>query len=74
MHLAVSQGVKTYGIFGPTDNIRTAPFKNRVIRLGLSCSPCYTPMKEFKCVNKEKMICLKGIGVEEALKIIMHQL
>jgi heptosyltransferase II len=72
MHLAVSQGVKTYGILGPTDHVRTGPFGNTIIRTGLSCSPCYNIMKPFKCTNKEKMKCLKGLDVERVFKEIMQ--
>jgi heptosyltransferase-2 len=44
MHVAVACGVPTCGIFGPTDDKRTAPYgpKNIVIRGNESCSPCWT--------------------------------
>ncbi|OGS34655.1 MAG: hypothetical protein A2293_03025 [Elusimicrobia bacterium RIFOXYB2_FULL_49_7] len=44
MHVAVCTGVKTVGIFGPTDHVRTAPFgsQNRVIRGECPYQPCWT--------------------------------
>jgi lipopolysaccharide heptosyltransferase II len=44
MHLAASFGIKTCGIFGPTDDTRTAPFGkgHLIIRQDLECSPCWT--------------------------------
>jgi ADP-heptose:LPS heptosyltransferase len=44
MHLSASVGVRTCGIFGPTDDIRTAPFGkgHLVVRQDLECSPCWT--------------------------------
>jgi heptosyltransferase-2 len=44
MHLAVAMGVKTCGIFGPTDDTRTAPFGggHLTVRQALECSPCWT--------------------------------
>ena len=44
MHIAASYGVKTAGIFGPTDDTRTAPFgpNHLVIRGRYDCSPCWT--------------------------------
>jgi len=36
MHIAVSMNVKTIGIFGPTDHVRTAPYgkRHKVVRKG----------------------------------------
>jgi len=44
MHVAASFGIKTCGIFGPTDDTRTAPFGegHLIIRQDLECSPCWT--------------------------------
>lgn len=43
MHLAAALGTKVVAIFGPTSPGRTGPFGegHRVVRLGLSCSPCF---------------------------------
>lgn len=47
MHIAVSVGVPTIGIFGPTDATRTAPHGgcHRVVRQDLECSPCWPLLK-----------------------------
>lgn len=44
MHFAALSGVPTAGIFGPTDNTRTAPWgkKHLVIRKKMDCCPCWT--------------------------------
>jgi len=44
MHIAVGVGVPCAAIFGPTDPGRTSPYgsRNRIIRLGLPCSPCWS--------------------------------
>ena len=44
MHVAVSLGVPACGIFGPTDDKRTAPYgeRNIVVRGLDDCSPCWT--------------------------------
>ncbi len=43
MHLAAALGKKVVALFGPTAPWRTGPFGlgHRVLRLGLSCSPCF---------------------------------
>lgn len=55
MHVAVACGVKTCGIFGPTADVRTAPFGvvNLVVRGPDECSPCWT---------------IKNVGVREACR------
>lgn len=42
LHLADALGVATVGLFGPTDPVRTGPFRKNgpVFFAGLSCSPC----------------------------------
>lgn len=43
MHVAASQGVKTYAIIGPTNRHYIHPWKTEyeIISLDLSCSPCF---------------------------------
>jgi len=43
MHLAAAVGTKVVALFGPTAPWRTGPFGpgHEVVRLGLSCSPCF---------------------------------
>jgi heptosyltransferase-2/heptosyltransferase-3 len=44
LHLAVSQGVPTIHLFGPSDQERFGPWgdpaRHRIVRAGLWCSPC----------------------------------
>ncbi|RRR78376.1 MAG: glycosyltransferase family 9 protein [Candidatus Viridilinea halotolerans] len=44
LHLAVSQGVPTCHLYGPSDHLRFGPWgdaqRHRVIRANLACSPC----------------------------------
>jgi len=66
MHIAAAAGVRTVGIFGPTDPVRTAPYGEGhiVVRLGLECSPCFSvrsvgktiecPYPERKCLVELK--------------------
>jgi len=44
MHVAACVDVPVCGVFGPTDDLRTAPFGpgHRVIRGSEACSPCWT--------------------------------
>lgn len=65
MHIAAASGVKTVGIFGPTDPIRTAPYgrSHIVVRSGIDCSPCFsirTTGKAIQCVHEERkcLTCL----------------
>ncbi len=65
MHIAVSSGVKSCGIFGPTDDVRTAPFGqgNIVVRGPDGCSPCWTIRnvgKREACIKKD-FPCLKDL-------------
>jgi heptosyltransferase-1 len=40
MHLASALGVPLVALFGPSDPARTGPYRGRVIRKPLACSPC----------------------------------
>jgi len=68
MHVAVSQNVPTFGIFGPTDFYRTSPwgkFGHVIKKQGLPCQPCYNVDEPFSCPRN--LECLKKLTVEEAL-------
>jgi heptosyltransferase-1 len=43
MHIAAAVGTPVVALFGPTDPARTGPYGrgHRIIRSGLSCSPCF---------------------------------
>jgi len=54
LHLAAARGVPTVSVMGPTDPVLWMPAgnMNRVIRKGLSCSPCSRPFcKSHRCLN-----------------------
>ncbi len=40
MHLSVALGKKTIALFGPSDPVRTGPYRGEVIKKSISCSPC----------------------------------
>lgn len=67
MHMASALGVPTVAIFGPTNPVWVRPWgvKHRVIRLGLSCSPCfrYSP-RPLRCVANRDYACVKDISVD----------
>jgi heptosyltransferase-2 len=71
MHVAAAAGVRTIGIFGPTDHVRTAPRGrgNLVVRRGISCSPCFSIRKvgqKIRCIH-EKRICLTDLLPENVM-------
>ena len=43
MHLAVALGTPVVSAFGPTNPVRTGPYRQprSVVRTGVPCSPCY---------------------------------
>ncbi len=66
MHLAAAVGTPVVAIFGPTNPVWVRPWgvKHRVVRAGLSCSPCfyYSP-KALECVEGLDFKCLEDIDV-----------
>ena len=60
MHMAAAMGSSVVAIFGPTSPLRTGPYgsNRRVVRTGLSCSPCFKK-------SCDHMLCMKGITVEQ---------
>jgi heptosyltransferase I len=72
MHLAAAVGTPVVALFGPTDPARTGPWGtgHRIIRRGLSCSPCLRK----RC---ETPRCMTEISVGEvftAVKEIMGEI
>jgi ADP-heptose:LPS heptosyltransferase len=55
LHLADALGVRTVGLFGPTDPSRTGPFRRNgpVFFTGLACSPCNSRYPEVKRCLRE---------------------
>jgi heptosyltransferase-2 len=71
MHVAAALGTPVLGIFGCTDPVKNAPFSPagaaRVVRLNLSCSPCYRIDREPECSEKT---CLLDLGPNRAIAAI----
>lgn len=65
MHLAAAVGTPVVALFGPTDPDRTGPYGpgHRIIRRGLSCSPCFR--KACKAPR-----CMTDISVEEVFAAV----
>ena len=66
LHIGAASGVKTIGIFGPTDPERHCPPQVRYIYKKVPCSPCHKK----KC---DKMICMKEIKVKDILEKIYER-
>ncbi len=65
LHLADALGVRTVGLYGPTDPSRTGPFRKNgpVFFAGLSCSPCNARYSETK-------LCLREISPAAVLSAL----
>ena len=75
LQIAVSQGVPTVSIYGPTDEKVYGPYppdsKNIVVKSDAECRPCYKKFKLPECMNKG---CLEDISVDEVFKTISRYL
>ncbi|MFX1552328.1 MAG: glycosyltransferase family 9 protein [Promethearchaeota archaeon] len=70
MHVGFAVGTPTVAIFGPTFPNRFGPKdlgKNKVVRPGLSCSPCWHPDRVIGCKERN---CLNSIEVVSVLAAI----
>ncbi len=71
LHIAVGLGVKTYVIFGPTDDKKLIPQNEKVIPIKANCDcllwPCLWEKRQTTC---EKLDCLK-IPTEKIVKTIL---
>jgi len=82
MHIAAAVGVRTVGIFGPTDPVRTAPYGKGhvVVRADMDCSPCFSINSVGKTINctkkyRECLVDLKpDIVVQKIREIVGHVL
>jgi len=78
MHIAAAVGVRTVGIFGPTDPVRTAPYgaEHFVVKRDLDCSPCFSINhvgKKINCQRKERD-CLVELKPEFVMNKIREKI
>lgn len=78
MHIAVSVGVPTVAIFGPTDATRTAPYgsQHRVLRKDLKCSPCW-PLEKVGQRDEcpyDKPVCLTELSVSTLFQAVCEMI
>jgi ADP-heptose:LPS heptosyltransferase len=69
MHIASALGRPLVTPFGPTNPVRTGPFRrmDSVIRLDIACSPCYSR----HCSHQS---CLRGLEVEPVVRLAGEQI
>lgn len=80
MNMSIAVGVKTIGIFGPTNYKRTAPYGRNgyaLRRKNLPCSPClkypfYSTSSKVEC--EKNFECLRKIRVKDIINIINENL
>lgn len=73
MHLSIAVNTPVIAIFGPTDYIRTGPWKegNTIIRKDLPCSPCYrTSYSRSKIEHCPHHNCLKLITLDDVIRVV----
>jgi ADP-heptose:LPS heptosyltransferase len=73
MHIAALSGVPTAGIFGPTDDTRTAPWgQGHLVMRNESCGPCWTianvGVREH--CRYQDYRCIKDLSVDEVFERI----
>jgi heptosyltransferase I len=69
MHIAAALGRPLVALFGPTNPVRTGPYKREasVVRIDIPCSPCYSR----RCWHKS---CLAWLAIEPVLELAAEQL
>jgi lipopolysaccharide heptosyltransferase II len=74
MHVAAAMGVPTVALFGPTNPLWVKPWavKHRIVRLGLSCSPCFRySSRPLTCIANIDYACLKELPVDSTFNLCM---
>lgn len=77
LHLAAAVGAPVVGIFGPTDPRNSGPRSARaaVLRLDLSCSPCYDLRSPADCKLPDRsMPCMWGISPDRVFATVQELL
>jgi lipopolysaccharide heptosyltransferase I len=69
MHIAAALGKPLVAPFGPTNPIRTGPYRREssVVRLDISCSPCYAR----RCLHQS---CLRWLTVDAVMHVVQREL
>ncbi|HEX8521198.1 MAG TPA: lipopolysaccharide heptosyltransferase I [Tepidisphaeraceae bacterium] len=69
MHIASALGRPLVTVFGPTNPVRTGPYRrmDSVVRLDIPCSPCYSR----KCSHQS---CLQWLGIESVIQVAQTQM
>jgi len=69
MHIAAALGKPLVSVFGPTNPIRTGPYQrlDSVVRVDISCSPCYSR----RCSH---ISCMKFLEIEPVLIAAAEQM
>jgi ADP-heptose:LPS heptosyltransferase len=69
MHIAAGMNRPLVTLFGPTNPVRTGPYRREdcVLRIDIPCSPCYSR----KCSHQS---CLKWLGIEAVLQLAKEQM
>jgi lipopolysaccharide heptosyltransferase I len=69
MHIAAALNRPLVTMFGPTNPIRTGPYRrmDSVVRIDIECSPCYSR----RCSHTS---CLKWLTVEMVMDVAMRQI
>ena len=79
LHVAAALGTPVVGIYGPTDPTNSGPLAERseVVRLGLTCSPCYDLRSPADCKLPDRStVCMSGLAptlVFEALARVLDR-
>ncbi|MPZ13512.1 MAG: lipopolysaccharide heptosyltransferase II [Chloroflexi bacterium] len=77
LHVAAAVGTPCVGIYGPTDPTNTGPLSSeaRVVRLGLSCSPCYDLRSPAECKLPDRSIaCMWGLDPNRVFEAVREVL
>jgi lipopolysaccharide heptosyltransferase II len=69
MHIAAALGKPLVTMFGPTNPVRTGPYKREesVVRIDIPCSPCYSRT----CSHQS---CLRWLSVDAVMRMVEGQL
>lgn len=75
LHVAAAVGTRVVGLYGPTDERRTAPWGegHTVLTTEIPCRPCYRFGERLVCRHGSAR-CLEGIGVEDVMAAILAKL